>query len=192
MKFISTLKAERSIAQLLAERDMQAPEARKALESLRKLGPTVIPKMIDAFATAERDQMSALAQMLSAQVSDATLKEVAAGLRHGNARCVSGTVAALVNASGYDPNPLLALLGNDEVSAAALVDVLRAQKQRINLRELLRRAYDLEPRAKAAAFRIIADGATPELIPELLEPPRGQGPLSACAYHRNTGPIQSP
>jgi hypothetical protein len=54
MKFISTLKAERSIAQLLAERDMQAPEARKAMESLRKLGTAAIPKLIDAFATAEK------------------------------------------------------------------------------------------------------------------------------------------
>jgi len=176
MKFFSTLKAERSLAQLLAERDMQAPEARKAMESLRKLGPTVIPQLIEAFATADKDQLVALVQTLSAQVSDRTLKDVVAGLSHGNARCVSGTAAALASSSAYDANLLLAWLGSEEVSVSALIDVLKAARTRLNARELLRRAYDLEPREKAAVFRIIAEIATAELVPELLNRLEGKDP----------------
>ncbi len=176
MKFISTYKAERSIAQLLAERDMKAPEARKAIEALRKLGAPAIPKLIEAFASAERDQATALVQTLAAQVTERTLKEVAAGLGHGNARCVSGAAAALAAAPGYDPNQLLTYLGQDEVPVSALIDVLRAQQQRLNVRELLRRAYDLEPREKAAVFRIIGEIATPELVPELINRLEGKDP----------------
>jgi serine/threonine-protein kinase len=176
MKFLSTLKAERSIAQLLAERDMQAPEARKAIESLRKLGPSVIPQIIEAFATAEKEHLPALVQTLAAQVNDRTLKEVVAGLSHGNARCVSGTAAALAASAGYDANLLLAWLGNDDISVSALIDVLKAARLRLNARELLRRAYDLEPREKAAVFKIIAEIATAELVPELLNRLEGKDP----------------
>ena len=176
MKFISTLKAERSIAQLLAERDMQAPEARKAIESLRKLGPTVIPKLVDAFATADKDHMSALIQTLSAQVSSQTLKEIVAGLGHGNARCVAGTASALAASANYDANQLLEYLGRDDISVSALIDVLRAAKLRLNARELLRRAYDLEPREKASVFKIIADVATADLVPDLINRLEGKDP----------------
>jgi serine/threonine-protein kinase len=176
MKFLSTLKAERSLAQLMAERDMQAPEARKALESLKKLGPTVIPKLIEAFSTAEKDHMSALVQTLAAQVNDSTLKAVALGLASGNARCVAGTASALATATNYDANHLLEFLGSDEMSVSALIDVLRANKQRLNARELLRRAYDLEPREKSAVFRIIAEIATADLVPDLLNRLEGKDP----------------
>jgi len=176
MKFISTLKAERSIAQLLAERDMAAPMARKAMDSLRRIGPTAIPKLIEAFATADREHVPALVQSLAAHVSERTLKEVAAGLANGNARCVSGVAAALAAATGYDPNALLAYLGRDDIAVSALIEVLRATRQRLNARELLRRAYDLEPREKAAVFRLIGEIATPDLVPELLNRLEGKDP----------------
>jgi len=176
MKFISTMRAERSIAQLLAERDLQAPEARKAIESLRRLGASAIPQLIGAFATAERDHMSALVQTLTSQINDQTLPEVTAGLSNDNARCVSGTAAALASTANYDANQLLGLLGKEDVSVSALIDVLKAQKQRLNARELLRRAYDLEPREKAAVFRIIKEIATQDLVPDLLNRLEGKDP----------------
>lgn len=176
MKFISTLKAERSIAQLLAERDMQAPVARKAMESLHKIGATAIPKLIEAFASADKDQVPALVQTLASQVNDRTLKEVVAGLSQGNARCVSGAAAALAAASDYDPNGLLVYLGRDDISVSALIDVLRTIRTRLNARELLRRAYDLEPRENAAVFRIIAEIATADLVPDLLNRLEGKDP----------------
>ena len=177
MKFLSTLKAERSIAQLLAEPDVDAPEARKAIESLRKMGPSVIPKLIEAFATADSGHLSALVRTLAAQVSDASLKDVVAGLASGNARSVAGTTAALSAATSYDPNNLLAYLGNEDISVSALIDVLKANKNRLNARELMRRGYDLEPREKSAVFRIIHDIATTELLPELLARLEGKDPI---------------
>ena len=176
MKFLSTLKAERSIAQLLAEPSVDAPEARKAMESLRKMGPSIIPQLIEAFKTADSGHLSALVRMLSAQVTDASLKDVVAGLASGNSRSVAGTAAALGAATGYDPNNLLAWLGNDEISVSALIDVLKATKSRLNARELLRRGYDLEPREKSAVFRIIQEIATTELVPDLLSRLEGKDP----------------
>lgn len=176
MKFISTLKAERSITALLAERDMEAASARKALESLRKLGADAIPKLIDSFAHADKEHLSALVSTLAAAINDRTLRQAMAGLSHGNPRCVSGTASALATSPHFDANQLLDLLGDDRASTPAVLDVLRATSKRLNPRELLRRAYDLEPREKAAAFRIIADIATPDLVPDLINRLEGKDP----------------
>jgi serine/threonine-protein kinase len=176
MKFLSTLKAERSIALLLAERDPKTAEARKAIDSLRKLGPSVIPRLIEAFATADNNHLPALVQTLSAQVSDATLRDVVEGLTAGNARTVAATASALAGSGNFDANALLAFLGKEDVSVSALIDVLKACRQRLNSRELLRCAYELEPREKAAVFRIIHDIATADLVPDLLNRLEGKDP----------------
>ncbi len=49
MKFISAMKAERCVTQLLAEPDSNTPLAQKALQSLKDSGPGAIPIMIDAY-----------------------------------------------------------------------------------------------------------------------------------------------
>lgn len=168
MKFISGLKAERCITQLLTERDVTTPESRKALEDLRKLGPSVIPKLIDAFSTAEKEQTQALVQTLASQINDKTFREVALGLGHSNSRCVSGVAAALSASTSYDANSLLEYLGREDVSVPAVIDALRGNKRRLNPRELLRRGYDLEPREKIAVFKLLSEIATEELVPDLI------------------------
>jgi hypothetical protein len=60
MKFISSMRAERSIAQFLGESDVDAPAARKAAEALRKLGGEAVPKVIDALANADKNQSNVL------------------------------------------------------------------------------------------------------------------------------------
>ena len=42
MKFLSSIRAERSIAQFLGESDVDAPAAKKAAESLKKMGAGAI------------------------------------------------------------------------------------------------------------------------------------------------------
>lgn len=168
MKFISGLKAERCITQLLTERDVTTPESRKALENLRKLGPSVIPKLIDAFSTAEKEQTQALVQTLASQISDRTFREVALGLGHSNSRCVTGVAAALSASTSYDANGLLEYLGREDVSVPAVIDALRGNKRRLNPRELLRRGYDLEPREKSAVFKLLSEIATEEIVPDLI------------------------
>jgi serine/threonine-protein kinase len=168
MKFISGLKAERCITQILTERDVTTPGSRKALEDLRKIGPSIIPKLIDAFATAEKDQTQALVQTLGSQITEKTFREVALGLGHGNPRCVSGVSAALSASSTYDANALLEYLGRDDVSVPAVIDALRGNKRRLNPRELLRRGYDLEPREKSAVFKLLSEIATEEIVPDLI------------------------
>jgi len=176
MKFFSTLKAERCLTQLLAARDVASPEARKALETLEGIGAPAIPKVIDAFATASKDQAGSLVTLLASQLDDASFPLFAAGLAHGDKQSVAGVTKALAISASYDANRLTELLGRPEVFKPALIEILGVVRKRLNARDLLKRAYDLEPREKAAVFKIIRDIAGPELIPDLIARVEGKDP----------------
>ena len=70
---------------------------------------------------------------------------------------------------------------------------MAAQKSASNARELLQHAYTQEPNEKAALFRIIGEIADAAIVPELHQPPRGQGPdrahrTSSTSWRASTGP----
>jgi len=181
MKFISSMRAERSIARFLGESDVDAPAARKAAESLRRLGGNAVPNVIDALATADKNQTMVLIETLTSQLDDKTFRQFAAGLGHSNQRCVSGVASALSAGTAYNVNKLVDLLGDDGISKPALIEVMRAKKDRLNVGQLLSRAYDLEPREKAALFKIIGAIASDATVPELLA--RIQGKDYAVRVH---------
>jgi len=45
MNFISTIKAERLIAQIRGEANIASPSAKKAFDKLRQIGPAAVPKI---------------------------------------------------------------------------------------------------------------------------------------------------
>jgi serine/threonine-protein kinase len=192
MKFFSALKAERCITQLLAEPDAGTPDARKALDGLRGLGADAIPKLVDALATADREHAAALVSTLAGLASDQTLPRFAEALGHDNRLAVAGTAKALAIARDYDPNKLLGLLTQEGVSKSALIEVLVANRSRLNARELLRRAYDLEPRERGVAFKILGEIATPDLVPDLLTRVEGRDPAVRLAIIELLGRFNRP
>ncbi len=176
MKFFSTMKAERCLTQLLSERDAHSSEARKALDSLQGIGRTAIPGVIDAFATADKEHSGALVTLLASLLDDTTFPLYADGLGHSNKLCVAGVTKALAISGSYDTNKLMELLGTDKVSKPALIEILGLVRKRLNAKDLLRRAYELEPREKSAVFKIIGDIAGPELVPDLIARVEGKDP----------------
>jgi len=176
MKLISSLRAERSIAQFLAESDSNAPAAKKAAESLRKLGNGAIPSLIDALAAADKQQTSVLLAALASHLSDATFRQFATGLGHTDKRCLSGVAWVLSTSGSYSPNLVVDLLGDEGVSKPTVIEILTARKDQINVNQLLRCAYELDPREKAAVFRIIREVATEATLPDLLSRMEGKDP----------------
>ncbi|MFQ5635419.1 MAG: HEAT repeat domain-containing protein [Gammaproteobacteria bacterium] len=168
MKFLNSMRAERSIAQFLGETDVDAPTARKAAENLRRLGSGAVSPVIDALSTADKAQTAVLVGTLCSSLNDDTFRQFAAGLGHNDQRSITGVAWALAHSTGYNPNRLIDLLGDDGVSKPAVIDVLRAKKDRLSIAGLLRRAYDLEPREKAALFKIVGEVATEATVPDLL------------------------
>jgi HEAT repeat protein/tRNA A-37 threonylcarbamoyl transferase component Bud32 len=174
MKFISAMKAERCVTQLLAEPDSNTPLAQKALQSLKNSGPGAIPIMIDALASADRYQTIGIVDALSDQVSDQNFKYIAAGLSHPNERCVAGAAWALSSSHNFSVNKLSKILRLDDISTHAVLDIMRSHLDELNLRELLNVAYQLEPREKSAIFKMIGEKATDEILPDLLSRTAGR------------------
>jgi serine/threonine-protein kinase len=106
------------------------------------------------------------------------LLPIARGLADSDPRTVKGTAAALAATNKYNVNRLVDLLGEDQYSKAAIVEVLTVHKDRLNLRQLLNQIYVLQPGEKAAVFKLVDEIATEDLLPDLLSRMDGKDSLA--------------
>ena len=181
MKFLTALKAERSVSQLLAEPDANTPVAQKALNSLKSSGKGAIPVLIDALAGADRYQTIGIVDALTALVSDRNLPAISEGLKHPNERCVAGVAWAMSSSRNYNVDKLPDLLKDEEISTHAVVDIMRSHLAQMNPQRLLQAAYQMEPAEKSAIFKLLHKRATPDLVPELIA--RSAGKDTAARVH---------
>ncbi len=176
MAILGGFRADQLIGDLTSQHDPASPAAQKTIERLKKLGPKVIPRIIDALAMSDKKHTMVFVDILASYVSDKTLKFYQEGLADGGERVVSGTAWALSSANGYNANALLDFFDDAEVSKPALIEVLKVHKDNLSVHELLRRAYELEPKEKAALFAIIEDSITEDLVPDLINRMSGKDP----------------
>jgi serine/threonine-protein kinase len=176
VSFLSSFRADQLVNQLVSEEKPDSPSAQRLADRLKKIGPKAIPRALDALALSDKSHTMVLVDILTSLVSDKTLPLFREGLADGNDRVVSGTSWALSSATNYNANSLLEFFDDSEVSKPALIEVLRVHKQDLNIHELLRRAYELDPRESAALFRIIEEIVRPEMIPDLIARMGGKDP----------------
>jgi serine/threonine-protein kinase len=176
MSLLGSFRADQLITQLAAESKPDSPAAQRLVAKLKSIGPKVIPKAIDALAMTDKSHTMLFVDILASMVSDKTLPAFREGLADGNERVVSGTSWALSSSTNYNANNLLDFFDDAEVSKHALIEVLRVHKQDLSVHELLQRAYDLEPKASAAVFKIIEETIRPEMVPDLIARMGGKDP----------------
>ena len=168
MSFFTNLRAERLIADIKAAGDADDDAARRSFEKLGKLGPSAIPRIIDALANADKNETAGFVGVLASLLDNKTLPIVVAGMNEGNQRTVAAITWALSSARGYSPQLLLGLLDDKSVPKGPLVGAIAAQKSRLAAREVLKHAYNQEPAEKAALFRVVAEIADDSLVPDLM------------------------
>ena len=177
MSLLGGFRSDQLITQLIAEPDPESESAKKLITRLKKIGPKVIPKVIDALALSDKTHTMVLVDILSGIVTDKSLKYYKDGLADGNERVVSGTSWALSSSTDYNANNLLDWFDDEEVSKHALIEVLRVHKQDLSVHELLRRAYELELREKASLFKIIEETIREDMVPDLIARMGGKDPI---------------
>ncbi len=177
MGFIASFRSEQILGQLIAEQDPSSPAALKLVNKLKTAGNKAVPKIIDALALSDKTHTMVLVDVLGAMVNDKNLVMYKEGLADGNERVVSGTAWALSSSTVYNANSLLDFFEDPEVSKAALIEILRVHKEDLSVHELLRHAYECEPKEKAAIFKIIQDTLKPEMIPDLIARMGGKDPV---------------
>ena len=177
MSFLASFRSEQVLTQLIAEPDPASDNARKLVNKLKKAGSKAVPKIIDALALSDKSHTMVLVDVLGSLVTDKNLEMYREGLADGNERVVSGTAWALSSSTDYNPNSLLEFFDDPEVSKAALIEILKVHKQDLSVHELLQRAYDCEPKEKAAIFKIIEETIKPDLVPDLIARMGGKDPV---------------
>ncbi|HUL80517.1 MAG TPA: HEAT repeat domain-containing protein [Gammaproteobacteria bacterium] len=177
MNLFNSFQADRLISQIREEADPTSPNAKKAFQKLGKLGNAAVPKIFEALASADKRQTVEYVELLSSLIDDKTLPLIVRGLADSDPRTVSGTAWALSTNKRYNINRLVDFLGEDDYSKAAIVEVLTAHKDRLNVRQLLGQIYNLQPSEKAAVFKLVDDVATEELVPDLLTRMDGKDPV---------------
>jgi HEAT repeat protein/tRNA A-37 threonylcarbamoyl transferase component Bud32 len=178
MSFFANMRAERLIAEIKAAAEGGERDNRKVLDRLAKLGPSAIPRIIDALANADKQETAGFVTVLTALLDNKTFPLVAEGLKDGNQRTVAAVVWALGSSKAYNAHLLYALLESPDSPRGPIVNVMVAQKARLNAREVLKHAYQQEPTEKAALFRIIAEIADETIVPDLLSRLGGKDPIA--------------
>ena len=167
MNLFTSFQAERLISQIRGRPDTSSPEAKKVFQKLAKLGPGAIPKILEAVASTDRNQTTSFTELLTNLCNDKTMPIVARGLMSDEPKTVKVAAAALTKSTRYNVNQLLNLLGEDQYSKSAIVDILASHEGKLNVGRLLSQVTFLEPSEQAALFKIVNRIATEQDLPEL-------------------------
>jgi eukaryotic-like serine/threonine-protein kinase len=176
MSFFTNLRADRLIAEIKAADDSDSHKS--SLEKLVRLGPSAIPRILDALASADNRETAGFVAVLTALLDSKSFPAVASGLTQGNQRTVAGAATALSNSRNYPANLLFGLLDQPTMPKGTVVGILTAQKSRLNARDVLQRAYNQDAAEKAAMFRIVSEIADASIVPELLSRLEGKDPIA--------------
>jgi serine/threonine-protein kinase len=176
MKLLKGFQADRLISQI-GMLDRNSPDAKKAVEKLSQLGPAAIPPLFEALENADRNQTPIYADLLGKLLDARTLSYFTEALTSPSSRVQQGATWALVARRTYDPNLLMDLLEKPGIPKARVLEALDAHKDRLDPRQLLRHAYELDTKDKEGLLKILGDVANEALVPELLDRLSGKDPL---------------
>jgi eukaryotic-like serine/threonine-protein kinase len=84
MSFITNMRADRIIAEIKATEASGPAGSSKALEKLARLGPSAVPRIIDALASADKQETAGFVSVLSSLLDAKSFPAIAAGLADGN------------------------------------------------------------------------------------------------------------
>ncbi len=177
MSFFTNLRADRLIAEIKAADGSDGHRA--SLEKLVRLGPSAIPRVLDALASADKQETTGFVAVLTALLDNKSFPVVAAGLdRTATSARSRAPPRALSSSRNYAANLLFGLLDQPAMPKGTIVGILTAQKARLNARDVLQRAYSQDAAEKAAMFRIVADIADASIVPEMLSRLEGKDPIA--------------
>ena len=168
MNLFGTFVADRLVAAIRSPSDLESASGKKTVARLRKVGGPALRKVVAELETADRERAHTLSRVLGTLISARTLPDAMEATGNANARGLQGLVWALSNSKDYNPNKLLDYLADEHLPRSALLEILAAQRDRLEARLLLNRAYQAETTEKAALFKLIGDSTDESIVPELI------------------------
>ena len=167
MGLFDSFQVSRSIATIVGGRNSSA-EVVAAANRLRDVGRSAIPKIITALADDPAGEP--LTHLLGDMITTASLPVVVnQGLLNQDPQIVGRVRAALACAAKYDPNGLIDLYTSAGGAMVNLSDIILARKDAITPKSVMRILDSAHKDNQPTLFKIVADLATPQMVPSLIQ-----------------------
>jgi serine/threonine-protein kinase len=166
MGLLDTYRTNKAIAVLLTSQDAASAEAMQAMATLKRLGQSAIPKLIEALDKVRTPQT--FVALLTPLVHNATLPLFGDGLASSNARVVAGVVEVLVQATTYDPNRLLDFFTDPRIAKSTLGKLLSARKEMLQPELLLQCVDTIRAEHRPLLLGLVRQVATVATVPALI------------------------
>ncbi len=166
MALLKGFKANKAIAVLLDEADSSPSEVKEAVSNLKQAGTKAVPKLIDALE--ENPGNTTILNLLGSMLDNDSLHYYADGLAHHNKRIVTTIMQMLAQSPLYDVNRLYELFDDPDIPKNALLQILIARRNQLDIRRLLALLADGSKTVKQMVFRVLEHTASENIVPELL------------------------
>ena len=168
MGLLDNRRVKKAMDTLVASRSSTGSDVVQAIDKLKQVGPTTVPKLIEALSLSRNREN--IVAVLVAMVNGETLPTFINSLDNASPpRVIAGVVDTLSRSNKYDPNRLLSLFTNSRVSRENLEKILVAQRERLRPDPLLRLLNVVSKDERNVIMRLISQVANEEMVPEFIQ-----------------------
>ncbi len=175
MSLLDGFKANKAISTLLDDPDASSAEIKDAIDKIKQIGPSAVPKLIDALA--EPQPSPTVENLLVGMLDNRSLKHYMDGLTDPDKRIVNGVVRILIQGNRYDPNKLISLFDDADVPKNALLHVLVNKKSLLDARHLLTLIENPDKNVAQVVFKLLDEVASEGLVSELSKFANNDNPI---------------
>ena len=175
MSLLGGFKTNKAISVLLNSTNPGSQETKDAITRVKDAGAPAIPKLIDALGNTQPH--SVIENLLLSMLSDKTLPAYVDGLVSDNKHIVASLLRILARSESYDANRLYDLFEDPDIPKNVLVQILIAQKHRLNASTLMAILGRVDKSIHQLIFKVINEVATEKIVPDLLRYANSNDPL---------------
>ncbi len=165
MSLLHGYKTNKAISTILSSSSASL-QTKEAVARLKNIGAPAIPKLIQALA--ETDPHSPIENILVSMLTNSSLPAYIEGLADDNKRIISSVMRILGTTDTYDANRLFDLFSDPNIPKNVLVQILIAQKKRLNAKTLIGILGQVDKSIHQLIFKVLNEIANEKIVPDLI------------------------
>ncbi|VAW91526.1 Serine/threonine protein kinase PrkC, regulator of stationary phase [hydrothermal vent metagenome] len=165
MSLLHGYKTNKAITTILSSNSASS-QTKEAVTRLKNIGPSAIPKLIQALA--ETDPHSPIENILVSMLTNSSLAAYIEGLADDDKRIISSVMRILGTTDTYDANRLFDLFSDPNIPKNVLVQILIAQKKRLNAKTLIAIIGQVDKSIHQLIFKVLNEIANEKIVPDLI------------------------
>ena len=166
MGLLDTYRINKALAVLLTSQDAASAETMQAVATLKRLGQSAMPKLIEALGKVRTPHT--VVALLTTLVHNTSLPLFGDGLASSKPRVAAGVVEVLTQATTYDPNRLLDFCTDPRIAKSTLGTLLNARKAMLQPELLLQRLNTVRAEHRPLLLGLVRQVATGATVPALI------------------------